>query len=131
MMYQIWYDFVKRQESCGPNTKPCQNPYKFDMGSKGQCRIGIMEIDPCAKYDMPVPWDRHEEMSKLYKFDLEVKDQRHIRIMNVRDTLSHSDTPMSQIRYSYAGQESADRRTDQTDRLIDSYVPPFYSLQGV
>ena len=57
---------------------------------------------------------------KPYKFDLEVKCQRRIRIMNVRDTLSHSDTPMSQIRYAYAGQESA--QTDQTDRLIPMYL---------
>ena len=30
----------------------------------------------------------------LYNFDLEVKSERRIRIMNVRDTLSHGDRPM-------------------------------------
>ena len=34
---------------------------------------------------------------KPYKFDLKVKVQRRIWIMNVRDTSSHSDTPMCQI----------------------------------
>ena len=58
LMCQIWYDYVKGQKSCGPNTKPCQNPYKIDLEVKGQCCIGIINIsntsDPCAKYDMPM-----------------------------------------------------------------------------
>ena len=31
-----------------------------------------------------------------YKFDVKVKGQSRIEIMNVRDRLSHSDTPMYQ-----------------------------------
>ena len=34
---------------------------------------------------------------KPYKFDLEVKVQGRIWIMNVRDTSSHGDTPMCKI----------------------------------
>ena len=38
---------------------------------------------------------RHENMSlKIYKFDLEVKGQRRIGIMNVHDTSFHGDAPM-------------------------------------
>ena len=38
---------------------------------------------------------------KHYKFDLEVKSQRCIEIMNVCDTLSHGDTPICQIWYAW------------------------------
>ena len=96
-----------------------------------------MEIDPCAKYDTPVSckqklWVGHEEMSKPYKFDLEVKDQRRIGIVNVCDTSSHSDTPMSQIWYAYAEQESAqtDGQTEQTYRVIPMY-PPFIARRSI
>ena len=37
---------------------------------------------------------------KPYKFDLKVKGQHHIRIMNVLDTSSHCDRPMCQIWYA-------------------------------
>ena len=33
---------VNRQKSCGPNTKPCQKLYKFDLEFKGQHHIRIM-----------------------------------------------------------------------------------------
>ena len=36
----------------------------------------------------------------LYKFDLKVKSQRRIGIMNVRDILPYGDTPMCQIWYA-------------------------------
>ena len=39
-------------------------------------------------------------MSKPYKFDLEVKGQRPVGIMNVLDTSSHGDLPMCQIWYA-------------------------------
>ena len=52
-------------------------------------------------------------MTKAYKFDLEVKGQHRIGIMNVCDTLSYGDTPMCQIwqanvnpKKSWAGQEN-------------------------
>ena len=57
LMWQIWYDYVKGQKRCGPNTKPCQNPNKFEIGVKGQRYSGswlyaypLMVIHPCAKY---------------------------------------------------------------------------------
>ena len=50
---------------------------------------------------------------KPYKFDLEVKVQGRIWIMNVRDTSSHGDTTMCQIKL-WAGHESA-----QTDGQTD------------
>ena len=37
---------------------------------------------------------------KPYKFDLEVKGQGHMRIMNVLDTSSLSDRPMCQIYFA-------------------------------
>ena len=37
---------------------------------------------------------------KPYKFDLDVKGQGHIRIMNVLDTSSQGDRPMCQIWYA-------------------------------
>ena len=39
----------------------------------------------------------HEDMTKAYKFDLEVKGQRRIMIMDVPDTSSHGDAPTFQI----------------------------------
>ena len=38
-------------------------------------------------------------MTKAYKFDLEVKVQGRIRIMNVPDTSSRGDRPICQIWY--------------------------------
>ena len=38
----IWFDCVKGQKSCGPNTKAYQKAYKFDLWVKGQHHIGIM-----------------------------------------------------------------------------------------
>ena len=57
-----------------------------------------MVIDSCAKYGMPMSkLTEVTDMTKAYKFDLEVKVQGRIWIMNVCDTLSHGDTPMCQI----------------------------------
>ena len=36
------YEYVKGQKSCGPNTKPCHKPYKFDLGVKDQRRVRTM-----------------------------------------------------------------------------------------
>ena len=54
----------------------------------------------CDKYGMtiskqenPVALTR-SHVKKPYKFDVEVKGQRCIRIMNIRDTSFQSDTPM-------------------------------------
>ena len=65
-----------------------------------------MLIDPCAKYGMPVSNQKlimgqtRKHMSKTPIIDLVVKGQCPFRIMNVRDTSSHSDTPMYQIWYA-------------------------------
>ena len=87
-----------------------------------------MEIDPCAKYDTPVSckqklWVGHEEMSKPYKFDLEVKGQRRIGIVNVCDT---HEPNMVCLRLTGI---CTDRRTDQTDRVIPMY-PPLIARRG-
>ena len=59
-------------------------------------------IDPCAKYGMPMSkltelQVGHEDMTKAYKIDLEVKGQHPVWIMNVHDTSSYGDTPTYQI----------------------------------
>ena len=56
----------------------------------------LMVIDPCAKYDMTAKANRSfrsvmKTNQKPYKFDLEVKGQCRIRIMNVLDTSSNGD----------------------------------------
>ena len=72
---------------------------------------------------------------KPYKFDLKVKVQGCIWIMNVRDTSYHGDTITCQIwlanvnpKKSYGSDTNLHRQTDrhdrQTDRQSDSYIPP-------
>ena len=73
---------------------------------------------------------------KPYRFDLEVKCQRHIVIMNVLYTSAHGDTPICQIwkaNDKAKVEKSTDRiricieKTDQQtygqDRQSDSYIP--------
>ena len=76
---------------------------------------------------------------KPYRFDLDVKGQHRIGIMNVRDTSSHSDTPMYQIWYanvkprkSYGLYMNLHRQMDRhsTDKMIPIY-PNELCLQGV
>ena len=62
----------------------------------------LLVIDPCAKYRIPMSKQTeiqvgYEHTTKTYKFYLEVKGQRCIMIMNVRNTSSHGDKPMCQI----------------------------------
>ena len=65
-----------------------------------------MVIDPCAKYGMPVSNQKlvmgqtRKHMSKTPIIDLVVKGQCRFGIINVRDTSSHSDTPMYQVWYA-------------------------------
>ena len=42
----VRYDFVKGHKSCGPNTKSCQKPYKFDLEVKDKGHTGVMNV--CA-----------------------------------------------------------------------------------
>ena len=47
----IWYaPYVQGQQSCGPNTNPCQKPYKFDLDVKGQHSSGIMNVRDTASH---------------------------------------------------------------------------------
>ena len=61
-----------------------------------------MVIDLCAKYGYPMSMKKiygpdTEHVENPYKFDLEVKFQGRILIMNVRDTYSYGDTLMCQF----------------------------------
>ena len=60
------------------------------------------------------PWHEPKPCHKSYKFDLEVKGQHRIRIMNVLDTFSHGDRPMCQIWYRYANIKANRSYTGQT-----------------
>ena len=60
------------------DTLTCQTKYDYIKGQKS--------LDLNTK-----------QCHKPYKFDLEVKVQGRIWIMNVRDRSSHGDTPMCQI----------------------------------
>ena len=62
----------------------------------------LMVIDPCAKYVKPMSIQKSygpdtKTCQEPYKFDLKVKVQGRIWIMNERDTSSHDNTPMCQI----------------------------------
>ena len=55
---------------------------------------------------------------KLCTFDLEVKGQRRINIMNVRDTSSEGDRPMCQILYTNFKQTEVTGRTRRHDENL-------------
>ena len=58
----------------------------------------FMVMDPYAKYGMPMSkLIEVTEMTKAYKFDLEVKGQHLIRKMNRCVTSFYVDRPMCQI----------------------------------
>ena len=65
----------------------------------------LMVIHPCAKYGKPMSNKKNsygpdtKKCQKPYKFDLEVKVQGRIWIMNVRDTSYHGDTLTCQAKY--------------------------------
>ena len=63
------------------DTLTCQTKYDYVKGQKSL----VLNTKQCH-----IP----------YKFDLEVKVQGCIRIMNVLDTFSHGDRPMGQIWYA-------------------------------
>ena len=72
---------------------------------------------------------------KPYKFDLEVKVQGRIWIMNVLDTSSYGDTPMCQIWLANVKPKKVMGRTPictdrRTDRVIPIY-PPELRSRGV
>ena len=58
------------EKSCGPYTKLCQKPYKFDLEVKGQHCLGIMNkrniFYPCAKNGMLISlWVGYEDTSVI------------------------------------------------------------------
>ena len=75
-----------------------------------------MVIDLCAKYGMPMSnltevTGRTWRQYKAYNFDLDVKGQYRIRIMNIRDTSYYGDTPMYQILYANVNPKKGMGRT--------------------
>ena len=70
-----------RDTSYHGDTFRCQTKYYYVKGHKSWG----LNSEPCHK---------------SYKFDLEVKGQGRIRIMNAFDTFSHDDRPMCQIWYA-------------------------------
>ena len=63
------------------DTLTCQTKYDYVKGQKSL----VLNTKSCHK---------------PYKFDLEVKGQGRIRVMNVLDTSSHGDRPMCQLWYA-------------------------------
>ena len=80
-----------------------RSKFKVLSGSWMYVTHRLMVIHPCAKYGMPMSNQKKsygpdtKTGQKLYKFDLEVKVQGRIWIMNVHDTSSYGDAPMYQI----------------------------------
>ena len=107
-MCQIWYANVKANRSYRLDMKTWQKPIKLTWRSKVNIQSGswmysthpLLVIDPCAKYGRPMSNQKKsyrpdtKTCQKPYKFDLEVKVQGRIWIMNVHDTSSYCDTPM-------------------------------------
>ena len=83
-------------------------------------------------------WQRTKKLWPGHETDifyLEVKGQGHTEVINIRDTSSHSDTPICQIWYAYLKEQSSygpdTNLHRQTDGQSDSYIPPQTCLQGV
>ena len=87
----------------------------------------LMVIDACGKYGKQ--WQIKKYLWAGYensKFHLEVKGQRRIQIMNVRDTSSHGDTPMCQIWQANVKPKKVMGRTRIcTDRQTDKRTKRF------
>ena len=109
-----------------------KTPINLTWGSKGQCRIGIMEIDPCAKYDMPVSNRRYGLNMKKSQNPINLTLRSKVNVVSgSRMYVTHClivihpwakyDMPMLD--------RNLHRQTDQTDRQIDSYVPPFIACR--
>ena len=106
-MFQIWYANVKANRSYRSDMKTWQKPINLTLRSKVNIKSGswiyathrLMVKDPCAKYGNQKKGmvRTRKQSQKPYKFDLKVKVQGSIWIMNLRDTSSHGDTPMCQI----------------------------------
>ena len=88
-----------RDTSYHGDTLTCQTKYDF---VKGQKSWGL-NTKPCHK---------------PYKFDLEVKGQCRIRIMNVLDTSSHGDRAMCQIWYANVKANRSHRSAWEHDKSL-------------
>ena len=65
---------------------------KFSHGDRPMCQKWYVNVK--ANRSLKVG---HEDITKTYKFNLEVKGQHRIGVMNVRNTSSYEDTSMCQI----------------------------------
>ena len=137
-MCQIWFDFVKEEKSCGLYTKPYQKLYKFDLQVKVNVVSGswmyathcLMVIETCVSNMMGQYQNNRscgldtKTSQKAYIFDLEVKGQHCIGIMNVCNISSHVANIVCQcqsLKKLWARHETT--RTDRrTDRLIPIYL---------
>ena len=78
-----------------------------------------MVIHPWAKYGLPMSKQTkvigrtQNNMSKLDKFHLELKGQRRIRIINIRDTSSQSQTKKVVGRTQICTDNRTDRQIDK------------------
>ena len=127
----MWYDYVQimiwlcqKAKIRGPNTKPCQKPYKFDLEVWCQIRLWIMNVRcTLCQYGMQMykkpevagrTWSHVKKKSNT--FNLEVKD----KIINVRDTLFHGDGSMYQMCYAKVdGKKATGRTRNCIDRWTD------------
>ena len=106
---KVWYTYVKEQR----HNARLKSIVKIKLWYWGQSPRSY-RVHECTWHFVRKPWwyiqvlnevwlskDKNTKpCHKLYKFDLEVKGQCRIRIMNVLDTSSHGDRPMCQIWYS-------------------------------
>ena len=111
---KIWHAYVKSKEAL-PNSNSLSK-YNFDIEVKGQGQTEFRKVCDtsyhgdtltCITKYVDVKGQKRRGLNtkschKPFKFDLEVKGQGHIRIMNVLDTFSHGDRPMCQIWYANA-----------------------------
>ena len=80
-----------------------------------------MVIHSCAKHSMTTVSKRKKSCGlntkschKSYKFDLEVKGQLHIKIMNVFETSSNGDIPMCHMWYALVKENRSYRPDTKT-----------------
>ena len=100
----------KRTKKLWPGHESAQTDGQTDRQTDRQTEYmthRLMVMHTCAKYRMSMTknkevmvWTRIH-VKKTDNFDLEVKSQGHTEVIHIRDTSSHSDTPICQIWYAY------------------------------
>ena len=84
-------------------TEWLRSKFKVVSGSWMYATHCLLVIHPCAKYGKPISIQKksygpdRKTCQNPYKFDLKVKVQGRIWVMNIRDTSSYGDTSMCQI----------------------------------